>query len=65
LFIPENSSDWGKVVVELFKTDRKDSLSHKSFMNEYYKKEEDLEDVANRFLGKFDKLEKILDDRFR
>ncbi len=65
LFTPENKGDWGKVVVELFKTDRKNSISYKSFMNEYFKKEEDLEIVADKFLVKFDKLEKILQDRFR
>ncbi len=65
LFTPENKGDWGKVVVELFKTDRINSISYKSFMNEYYKKEEDLEDVADKFLGKFIKLEDILDSRYR
>lgn len=65
LFTPENKGDWGKVVVELFKTDRKNSISYKSFMNEYHKKEEDLEVVAVRFLEKFDKLDKILFDRYK
>lgn len=65
LFIPENKGDWGKVVVELFKTDRMNSISYKSFMNEYYKKFDEQEKVGDRFLLKFEKLEKFIQEHLR
>lgn len=49
IFEPNNLTDFGKVVSEIFSTKKKDSFSHNTFMKEYHKSNEDLHDAALKF----------------
>lgn len=48
---PNNSNDLGKVVAELFQTNKKDNLSSATFMKYYYEKEPN--SVAAKFIGDY------------
>lgn len=49
IFEPNNTTDFGKVVSEIFSSKKKNSFSQATFMKEYYKSTDDLHDVAVKF----------------
>jgi hypothetical protein len=49
IFEPNNATDFGKVVSEIFSSKKKDSFSQITFMKEYHKSTEDLYDAAVKF----------------